>query len=340
MNTTTGEIQQSFAGELIGPAGSAAMNPAGTFLVTVGEGFHIAVYAINGQNAPTETSALTGNGAGGSQTLFTPNGQFLYSGAIFGGMGAYSLDSSGKLAMVPGSPFTPGGYPLGITPDGKFLYALAVPNGGSDPFSNQTIEVFSIDSTSGALTLVSGATEIPSVGHPTGNPSQRFLASAFTHSGHILFLGDHTTGNVYGFALNSSTGKATLASTTTVETAPPTAMTLSPDDSHLYVADGQDILGFSVNSNGTLAPLNGGALMATIPPSVQQSNSSPALFTVVDDVQVDLTGKFLYVLTPDELFAFNIGSNGILSPDSGANLIAPNAPFNRPWGELTFANLQ
>jgi len=60
----------------------------------------------------------------------------------------------------------------------------------------------------------------------------------------------------------------------------------------------------------------------------------------VVDVQVDLTGKFLYVLTPDELFGFNIGPNGILSPNTGANLIAPNAPFNRPWSKLTFANLK
>ncbi|MBV9087613.1 MAG: hypothetical protein JOY79_09025, partial [Acidobacteriaceae bacterium] len=183
-------------------------------------------------------------------------------------------------------------------------------------------------------------TAIPSAGHQTGNGAQRFVASAFTHSGRLLFLGNHTTGTVYSFALDGGTGTPRLVATTTVGTVPPTAMTVSATDAQLYVAEGQDIDGFAINSSGSLAPLNGGAPFMTIPPSAPQG-SGPPLTTSVDDIQADLTGNFLYVLTPNELFAFTINQGtGVLAPNPGANLIAPGAPFNRPWGQIDFGNLK
>jgi hypothetical protein len=181
-------------------------------------------------------------------------------------------------------------------------------------------------------------TAVASVGHTIGNPSQRWLATAFTHSGRFLFLGDHTTGIVYSYALDGNTGTPTLVGTATVGAVAPTAMTLSQNDHYLYVAEGQDIIGLTINSSGSLAPLNGGNALASIPPTVSQGNAT-SLITTVFDVRVDPSGKFLYVLTPDEIFGYDVNAaTGMVTPNTGADLVRDGAPTGRPWGQINFGN--
>jgi DNA-binding beta-propeller fold protein YncE len=88
-----------------------------------------------------------------------PSGKFLYTanqGSTVGGVScvggsvsAYSIDSSGALTPLSGSPFAAGACPSYVATDsaGSFLF---VANGSPNNTTNNTISVFSIDS-SGAL---------------------------------------------------------------------------------------------------------------------------------------------------------------------------------------------
>lgn len=90
-----------------------------------------------------------------------PSGRFLY---VIGGLGndtfisAFIIDpSTGVLTAVSGSPFTGGAGTVSLAVDftGKFLYSADSAGDGGSPPSGNSISEFSIDGTTGALTLIS-----------------------------------------------------------------------------------------------------------------------------------------------------------------------------------------
>jgi len=107
-----------------------------------------------------------------------PTGKFLYVAlSNAGSIAAFTIDSStGALTPVSNSPFptasTPDTktYELTISPSGKFLYAFN--------YNGNTIAAFTINSTNGELTTVSGS---PFLINPAGqgqlivDPSEKFL---------------------------------------------------------------------------------------------------------------------------------------------------------------------
>ncbi len=144
-----------------GMANKAVVDPAGKFLLVTGTGIFglrggVSVFSINASNGSlTAVGTATELEADPSGLAMAASGRYLYipnTGDT--SISAFSLDSSGALTAISGSPFPSGGNgsvngPLGIATDtsGKFVYVC---NASND------ISVFSIGS-SGVLTPVSGS---------------------------------------------------------------------------------------------------------------------------------------------------------------------------------------
>ena len=138
-----------------------AMHPSGKFLYasTANTGNGILGWSVDATNGaltvlPASPFAPVTMPFG---MTFAPSGKFVYASNPLGGGGilGFTIDAgSGTLTSITGSPFDPGVI-LGdciVDPSGKFLLA-------SDG-KNQAIDVFSIDSSTGALTSTGSPTPL------------------------------------------------------------------------------------------------------------------------------------------------------------------------------------
>jgi 6-phosphogluconolactonase (cycloisomerase 2 family) len=145
-----------------------AINPAGTFaFVPDSTDGDIFIFSLNANGTLTATSAspfIIGIGNNAPHfAVVHPNGNFLLT-ANQVTLSSFSIDSSGALTQVGGSPFSPGGAgdaqvaPLAVTLDmsGKFLYVTPVgtTNGSIPGFTSENIVGFAFDPTAGGLTPV------------------------------------------------------------------------------------------------------------------------------------------------------------------------------------------
>ena len=166
-----------------------------------------------GSGCPTSSLSSSGSGGGGSTGGTSTGGTVCGPGTNPGGGGnnaslLYYLDSSNSRILGAGlsttgaftalTPFTPPTLPSGAGNDmaivnKKFLY---LPQ--SDTL---TIQAFTIDHTSGALTAVSGSPfATAGADSITSDPAGRFL-----------FVGNQTTGSVSVFQINATTGALVAA---------------------------------------------------------------------------------------------------------------------------------
>jgi 6-phosphogluconolactonase (cycloisomerase 2 family) len=219
------------------------MTPNGQFLY--GADFNGFIY---GFSVDSTTGALTSIAnspftAGPiPQLVVDPSGKFLYASdendpndAVL----AFTIDASGSLTPVPGSPFPipgPGGgtsEPFGIVDTGSFVYTALL---------NQ-VAAFSIDSATGALTSLPGSP------FPAGNG-----AFVFALVDNFLYVVNQSDGTVSAYRINSSNG-----SLTPVPDSPfgSDGATLATDSSgkYLYLGTFKGIQGYNIDSaTGALSP--------------------------------------------------------------------------------------
>jgi 6-phosphogluconolactonase (cycloisomerase 2 family) len=108
-------------------------------------------------------SGIAGAGAGPILVVIEPTGRFAYAASGYGNdVWGYSIDSTGSLTALPGSPFTTG--PSGsaplfsiVDPSGQFVYTANSVTGG--------IVGFTINQNTGVLTAIS-PTPYPTGGAP------------------------------------------------------------------------------------------------------------------------------------------------------------------------------
>jgi 6-phosphogluconolactonase (cycloisomerase 2 family) len=230
--------------------------------------------------------------------LIHPNGNFAYTlvnspSEIIG----YNYSStSGALSPSTGFPVTlgfPGASGLAITSSGKFLYA-------SNPAAN-AISSFSIDASTGALTLVGTATSV------SGAPAFLTLDDTST-----LLFGLNTQSNTVSVFTISSTGLLTEVNSS------PFSAGQNPVNG--VFADG--ILYVANQNAGTVSAL---ALNRTTDQLTPISGSPFAAGTRPVSLAVSSGGKFLVVTTSSSasgvIDVFAIGTGGTLTPVSGS-------PFN------------
>ncbi|HKW76975.1 MAG TPA: beta-propeller fold lactonase family protein [Terriglobales bacterium] len=184
------------------------------------------------------------------QVLSDPQGRFLYSlnlgassfGIQFGqiGIGAYTINqSSGAIAPSPTQIIFPAvrDAEMAIDASGHFLYQ---PDSG-------TIDTYSIDQTTGALTLLPAQPAAVPVGNfSAASPDGRFIVN-------------EGNGLIEAFSINTATGQLTLAAPPIPTGGSGGPMTISADSRFIYVANTNEstVEVFNIGPAGVLAPTLG-----------------------------------------------------------------------------------
>ncbi len=243
-----------------------AADPSGRFVYVVNESpLDISGFSINsGTGALTAISGSPFSDPGLAFFPFyvsvavDPTGRFVYVANESGdNLSGFSINSStGALTAVSGSPFSdpgvasPATVAVAVDPSGSFVYTV---NLFSDDISG-----FSINSSTGALTAISGSPFAD-----TGVASPDAVALAVDSSGDFLYVVNKMDLSVSGFSIDSSTGALTVISGSPFVTGTdPVALAVDPSGSFVYVTDSPDnISAFDIqDSDGTLVSIPGFSL--------------------------------------------------------------------------------
>jgi 6-phosphogluconolactonase len=262
------------------PAGiDTKVYPGGTFLyVSDFNSGSIFAYSIN-----RSTGALTavagspfsfpGHTGNGGPIAIDPAGKFLFSSNASGAIVSYTVNSqTGVLTPGTAPVVNDGNQPIYLLVDsmGKFLIA----SNHSDP-SGRNYSVFSIDSTTGVLTQVSGSPF--TIGQNTGpqqivlNSSETVLYAALSNSKEVNALNfDSTTG-----ALTAFQGAPYPAQST------PTSLALLSSGQFLYAGN---------NGAGTVSEYSVNTTTGALTPGNVAQVGNPTF------LQIDSSGQFLIIV--------------------------------------------
>ena len=237
------------------------------------------------------------------------------------GIYAFRMDSrTGAGSLVFGSPFvtkiapTTAAAPSSVVvhPSNRFLYAANQ--------NTNTISLFKINSTTGALTEVLPRTALVTSSGGVGlSPAVMTMDSA----GKFLFVGNQVTNDIWVFSIGSS-GALSFVSSAQVG-ASPAGLTLAASGGFLYVPvpTFPAIYVFSVSS-GTLTQVGSPIIM----------NGG------VGQLGIDPGGHFLYVPNPslNTVTVLKIQSDGSLAPGPGlfATGTTPVAADTNPTGAFLY----
>jgi 6-phosphogluconolactonase (cycloisomerase 2 family) len=277
----------------------------------------------------------TGGGLYASNRIIVvkgPSSDFLYaSNSGDNTVSAFMIDpSSGYLTPVSGSPFSTGafngsqnsGISLAATPDGQYLYAGST--GYDANFNLWPITIFSIDPTTGALTITNKST-VPAGGpmsSMTVSPDGKYLVAAipgssriavfaihgpgtphqfhnspyalnsgpvtsveFNCAGNLLF-GGGTQGNIYVFNFASGNLSPVAGSPFSTGTTINRVVALSKNEKTLFASDPSNgqVNAFAVDANGGL----------TVAGSANAAGSSTTIYPYPGGLAVSNDGGFLF----------------------------------------------
>lgn len=239
-------------------------------------------------------------GDGVRAVVLHPSGKFLYAanpGQDENDVSLFMIDSNGTLNEVfPRTPVGTGPQLLAMDPAGAYLY---VANALSD-----TISVFSIDSSSGALTAV---------GLPFGT-GLALSSMQLSPSGNFLYISAAgQPGVIAVFSVTAGVLSSSAVSLTFTADSSPTGMAIDPTGTYLYAANGgiaNSISIYTIGSSGALTQVQGS-------PLADASQHPVALIT-------DPKGQFLYVA--------NQGSGNISTYSITAGTGFPAAIQDSPFG--------
>jgi 6-phosphogluconolactonase len=231
------------------------------------------VYQVSGSDIATMLiDASTGSliqladspGLSAIPTAINPAGTFLYGPDLNGVWSGAISTNTGAIAAVPGSPF--GGMStsaVAVDPSGTFAFAVHADSQGA---SSSALLAFSIDASTGALTLLSTT--------PYAFPVD--LVGVLVHpSGRFLYASGQGNNTIQAFTIGAD-GTLTPVAGSPFSTGPsrinPMGMVADPDGRFLYVANftggvGGSISAFTVDTNtGALTPITGSPFPAGIGP--------------------------------------------------------------------------
>lgn len=250
----------------------------------------------------TTTGSSSGGGTSSGGVPTAPGEKFAYVGS-HEGIYCYATDSTtGALASLNPALCDTGIF-SGVTTSGGFLYATHVVASSDSPYlTTGTVRAYQIDSTTGALTVLSGA-EISAGSNP--------VSIATDPTGQFVYAADYASDSVYAYAINASTGALTPVTGSPFATGHlPNWVTIDPSGAFLYTANnGSSVSGFSIDPNsGALTPVPG----------------SPYPTTEAQSITTDPAGKFVFVATLNStnVYAFTI------DPTTGALSAVSGSPFS------------
>jgi 6-phosphogluconolactonase len=267
-----------------------------------------------------------------------------------GGGGGTGVDASAATALVyyDASAVNAAGYTTANVLGTLNSYtAPTLPGNGADdmlivnktflyvPMGNATVEGFSIDRTSGALTAITGS---PWTVAGTSVTADDVATDA---AGKFLFVGSETGPNIWVFQIDATSGALTATAGSPFSaglTVVADEMTVDFLGQYLYVGQGDPTAGvgaFAINSStGALTPLSGSPFLAAQVAQIHASPTAELLFGV-KEVQDGTTGAidkniYTYVINP---------ITGALT-EVGTGTVTLNAPFDftiAPNGNYLYA---
>ena len=280
-------------------------------------------YMVGGTVTGLTGSGLVLQNNAGDDLAVSAAGAFTFTAGVANGV-AYAVtvktqpSSPAQNCVVYGSPGTVADENVtdvlvSCTAVGRFAYAA---NAGDN-----TISVYSINSTTGALTPVGSPV-------PTGSSP---YAIAARPDGQYLYVVNEISNNISVYAVNATSGGLTaIPSSPFAAGMDPQALSFDPSGAYLYVANnGSDNLSaYAVNgSTGALTPLS---------TATYATGAGPSAVSVSSD------GRFVFVANHGgsndiSVFAITAGT-GALSPVAGSPFAAggnPHSavltPFPSPW---------
>ncbi len=229
-------------------------------------------------------------------------GDFLYaSNTGSNSISAFTIDSSTGALTLVGSPFatqgsnssTLSGISLAATADGKYLYA-----GTTDG----NITIYSIDSTTGALTPMTSGSPVSAGGATTSmkvTPNGKFLAVALYNSNKVAMFAIQSGGGltpVSGSPFTANQGSGYI-----------TGIDINCAGTLLFAGrNGPDIDVFNINSDGTLSELTNS------PFSTGSVSSNQVVALSVDDSTLFSSNQGYFSSGQYTVTAFPVGLDGSL----------------------------
>jgi 6-phosphogluconolactonase len=287
-----------------------------------------------------QTTLGQGHGTG-------PLNEFVYVADGSETIEAFQIDGNGALTTVPGSPFSAGIQPIGITtsPSGLELYApdlqsndvlgYAITGGVLSPASGSPFPagtepataaidpvkslLFVANCGSSCFGAGTGSVSAYLINHSTGALTQvrgsPFAAGSSSlritvdPSGRFVYVTNYGSANVSAFSIGKAGALTPIAGSPFATGSGPIGVAVDPSGQFLYVANNgsNDISAFSIDTDN-------GSLMP-IGGSPFSAGSFPDIITV------DAMGKYLYMTANDGLEGYSISSSGALAPLAGS-------PFN------------
>ena len=289
----------------------------------------------NGVLSEIAGSPFPTGGAGRGFGLYSPNriivvNNLLYaSNAASNSVSAFTINTgTGVLTAVAGSPFPTSvvddighsGISLAVTPDGEFLYA------GSTGFDGQffgSITIFSINTSTGALTMVGSAPV--SSGGPVYSmkvtPDGKFLAAALAQTSQIAVFAIQSDGTL----------QAVTNSPFTLSSDPATGVDINCDSNLLFAGSAtENIYAFNISSDGQLTPVTGS-------PFATGLSSTQVVALSTDDSTLYTSNA-----ADNTVVAFPAGSDGSLTlpgtvEGAGPDAISPGGLSVSQDGTLLYA---
>jgi 6-phosphogluconolactonase len=234
INPSTGAITEITgspftASQAPGNGGPLAASPDGKFVFYSNAFGAVATFTVS-SGVLTPTANVVNVPGQPSAMVVDPTSKFLYlanHADYFVGAGQFSVfaidATTGGLTQVPGSPFSfqTNSEPSGIVMNssGNFLYT-ALSN-------SSAVGGVSVNTTTGALTLISGAP------WATGSFLPDYIAIA--PSGAFLYVSQQGSGGVNAFSIDQTSGALTLVQT--LDGGNPSQIVVSPSGKFLYASD-------------------------------------------------------------------------------------------------------
>jgi 6-phosphogluconolactonase len=239
-------------------------------------------------------------GDGVRSVALHPSGKFLYAanpGQDENDVSLFQINSNGTLnEQFPRTPVGTGPQFLAVDTAGAYLYV-------ANALSN-SISVFSIDSSSGALTAVNGS---------PFSTNLSLSSMVLAPSGNFLYISasNQAFGLIAVFSITAGVISSSPVFLTQTADNSPTGMTIDPTGTYLYAANGgiDSISIYTIGANGALTQVQGS-------PLADSSQHPVALIT-------DPKGQFLYVANQG---SGNIGTYSITA-GTGFPAAVQDAPF-------------
>lgn len=265
------------------------------------------------------SAATNYNSASGARFVLADyNARFLYvANRVAGSISIMTIATDGSLSHIAGSPVTTGANPYSLAFDaqGKFLYV------GHESVAPNGVSAYAIDSTTGAITQISGSPFFVAGG---ATPAAVYADPSGTH----LYVGStQSTTNAHAFTINAATGALTqLAGSPYATINNAIAVYAHPSGQFVYYAQysaPNGVVAFSRNAtSGALALLSGSPFSAGFAPGF---------------VTGDLQGRFVYVANSGDGVGNVSVSAYTVNATSGALSQITGSPFASGLNPIGFA---